>query len=566
MLGQNILVKTNGTASAQVARWRFELKDGVATTQDKIDFPVTRTDGKFDVVSEGTIAPGTWGEIPITVVTTGTEVHMKYDIEIVIENCPTNLKFYKDAKHKKEFPTVRSGTGEEGDLKTATITIERYVDKDKHEKNGEHEHIIYWYWPFETGKGNQINSNDVIDTEDMKMDLATLAITATGIQVLEVQPNEGEVIPELYAWLYDDNTLVLSSRKDAEYNGTMTKAYKYFSQNNLFSSTNAVWSDDRSKITKVVIKDKITPTAINGWFSDFSNLVEIENIRNLDISNIASMFNMFSGCTSLTNLDLSSWDTSNVKEMNYVFDSCTNLTNLDISGWDTSSVISMQSMFQDCTSLTNLNLSRWDTSSVTSIKAMFTGCTNLANLDISSWDTSSVKEMERLFYNCRSLTNLDLSSWDTSNVTSMYAMFCGCRSLTNLDLSSWDTSSVNSMRSMFQGCTNLASLNLSGWNTSSLTSTETMFSACTNLASLDLSSWDTQNVKTMYCMFNNCNNIETIYVSENFNTDNVTSSTRMFSACKKLKGGNNTKYSPNYTDKRYARIDTPETPGYFTKK
>ena len=45
---------------------------------------------------------------------------------------------------------------------------------------------------------------------------------------------------------------------------------------------------------------------------------------------------MFSGCKSLTSLDLSSFDTSNVVDMGAVFQDCSNLTTIFIgSHWTT---------------------------------------------------------------------------------------------------------------------------------------------------------------------------------------------------------------------------------------
>ena len=67
-----------------------------------------------------------------------------------------------------------------------------------------------------------------------------------------------------------------------------------------------------------------------------------------------------------------------------------------------------------------------------------------------------------------------------------------------------------------------------------------------------------------------------IYVSEKFTTENVTNSSNMFIRNPNmysglsneivLTGGNGTIWDENHTDKEYARIDTPETPGYFTLK
>ena len=41
---------------------------------------------------------------------------------------------------------------------------------------------------------------------------------------------------------------------------------------------------------------------------------------------------MFSGCTSLTSLDLSGWDTSNVNDMSDMFKNCTSLKTIRMVG------------------------------------------------------------------------------------------------------------------------------------------------------------------------------------------------------------------------------------------
>ena len=91
-----------------------------------------------------------------------------------------------------------------------------------------------------------------------------------------------------------------------------------------------------------------------------------------------------------------------------------------------------------------------------------------------------------------------------------------------------------------------------------------MFSGCSSLISLDLSGWDTSAVTNMKNMFYSCAQLKTIYAGEGWNTDAVTSSANMFSGCTSLAGGYMHKYNSAYADKRYARIDTPDTPGYLT--
>ena len=94
------------------------------------------------------------------------------------------------------------------------------------------------------------------------------------------------------------------------------------------------------------------------------------------------MNGMFSNCSSLTSLDLSSFDTSNVTDMSNIFSNCSSLINLDLSDFDTSKVTDMSDMFSNCSSLTSLDLSSFDTLKVTKMSDMFSNCSSLANLDI----------------------------------------------------------------------------------------------------------------------------------------------------------------------------------------
>ena len=83
---------------------------------------------------------------------------------------------------------------------------------------------------------------------------------------------------------------------------------------------------------------------------------------------------------------------------------------------------------------------------------------------------------------------------------------------------------------------------------------------------LDLSSFDTSQVYSAYSMFNNARS-NTIFVSNSFVLDSVDDSQDLFSENNNLIGGNGTAFSAsNPTNKTYARIDEPGTPGYFTRK
>ena len=260
------------------------------------------------------------------------------------------------------------------------------------------------------------------------------------------------------------------------------------------------------------------------------NYVEANKINT---SKVISMNKMFSGASSLTNLDVSKWNISNVIYMNSMFSGVSSLTNLDVSKWNTSNVNYMMSMFEGASSLTNLDVSKWNTSNVTNMVQMFWNASSLTNLDVSKWNTSNVTDMSSMFWNASSLTNLDVSKWNTSNVTNMVQMFSGASSLTNLDVSKWNTSKVTNMSSMFDGTNNLRNLDISKWNTSNVTDMSYMFNGASSLTDLDVSKWETTNVTDMKNMFNRVNSLTDLDVSK-WDTSNVTNIGGMFNGASSL--------------------------------
>ena len=75
-------------------------------------------------------------------------------------------------------------------------------------------------------------------------------------------------------------------------------------------------------------------------------------------------------------------------------------------------------MFHGCSSLSSLNLSTFNTSKVIGMYDMFSGCKSLTSLDLSTFNTSNVKDMVSMFAGCSSLSSLDLSAFSTSSVGS----------------------------------------------------------------------------------------------------------------------------------------------------
>ena len=326
-----------------------------------------------------------------------------------------------------------------------------------------------------------------------------------------------------------------------------TVAVSKSSATNLKEALNTI--TDITKITAIILpkEEIVAPADISHLFSRagtskrFSALTQIQNLSQLNTSNVTNMGYMFSGCSSLTSLDLSNFDTSNVTNMSTMLLSCSGLTSLVLSYFDTSNVTNMSAMLMSCSGLTSLDLSNFDMSNVIYMSDMFRVCSSLTSLDLSNFDTSKVIDMSNMFRGCLSLASIDLSGFDTANVAHMSAMFAYCSGLTSLDLSNFDTSNVTHMIGMFGQCSGLTGLDLSNFDTSNVTHMNNLFGGCSSLASIDLSSFDTSNVTTMSQMFSDCSSLMSLDLS-NFDTSNVTNmgsekswEQGMFAGCSSLK-------------------------------
>ena len=189
---------------------------------------------------------------------------------------------------------------------------------------------------------------------------------------------------------------------------------------------------------------------------------------------------------------------------------------------------------------------------------------NASTVDVSEFDTKNVVDMQGMFDGSQATVINGFENFDTSNVANMRDMFYDSKVVT-FDLSSFDTSNVTNMRYMFYN--NKASkLELANFNTKNVTDMSGMFYQ-SEASIIDISGFDTSNVTDMSYMFENTKNLKTIYASDKFVTNKVTSSTNMFSSSINLVGGAGTIYNSSKTDKTFARIDGgTSSPGYFTKK
>lgn len=344
-------------------------------------------------------------------------------------------------------------------------------------------------------------------------------------------------------------TRIMYARLDRE-----TQTLTLYYDTNKQTSDNAIyarplWANyvERKAIQTVVFDESFKharPKSCDQWFYLFEGLTKIEHLDYLNTSEVENMGSMFSKCTSLETLDLSSFNTEKVTNMFEMFVGSTNLRTINLpKGFIGSNVTDLNGMFRGCASLTELDLSGSNAEKVKNMGDMFNGCVALSNLNLSGFKTGSLTDMRYLFSSCQSLESLDLSGFNTENVSSMVSMFSQCSSLRSLDLSSFNTSKVIDMNLMFYMCTNLESIDLSSFDTENLQQMARMFYSCTKLEMLDLSSFATPNMTSMLSAFQYCKNLKTIYVTSAFTTDKVTEGPYAFAGCVNLPNFNPAKTS-----------------------
>ena len=361
---------------------------------------------------------------------------------------------------------------------------------------------------------------------------------------------------------------------------------------------NDQWSDVTDKITKVVFDksfDNYRPTSCAYWFYGCSNLTIIEGMKEyINTDNVTSMGGMFSGCSSLTTLDLSNFKTEKVTDMNSMFNGCSSLTTLDLSNFKTDNVTNMGTMFNGCSNLTTLDLSNFKTDNVMYMNIMFSGCSNLQTIYVGdNWTTKNVTQSWRTFYGCYSLyggkgtayngniidatyANIDdpengkpgyfTKSGEPAFVPPIpYAVFSdgtltfyygknkpsGAYGMRTTWRDQWydvadkitkvvfDKSFADylptSCAYWFSNCRNLTTIEgmKEYLNSEKVTNMYDMFYNCSSLTTLDVSNFKTDNVTNMSDMFRDCSSLTTLDVS-NFKTENATSMLCMFYNCSSL--------------------------------
>ena len=195
-------------------------------------------------------------------------------------------------------------------------------------------------------------------------------------------------------------------------------------------SGEAGWDDQRASIHMVAFDKSLADyeglTSTAYWFSGCSALYVVSGMNYLKTANVTNMTCMFSECSSLKSLNVTSWKTAKVTDMSY--------------------------LFYKCSVLGSINVSYFNTANVEDMSYMFYGCSDLTILDLKKFSTAKVKNMSDMFFNCSSLKAIDChSAWKCDNSDDM---FRGCTSLKGViayDDSKTDATYANPISGYFTG-------------------------------------------------------------------------------------------------------------------
>ncbi len=176
--------------------------------------------------------------------------------------------------------------------------------------------------------------------------------------------------------------------------------------------------------------DTADVTSMERMFAGCTEINQLD-VSSFDTGKVTTMENMFAACGKLIELNISNFDTSEVTVIRRMFSGDTALKSLVLSDkFNTAKVKDMTQMFNGCYSLTNLDLSCFNTSNVTTMYYMFKGCSSLESLNLSSFNTASVKDMIEMFGACTFLKTIFVSEeFIVDNVTESSNMFLDCSNL-----------------------------------------------------------------------------------------------------------------------------------------
>ena len=211
--------------------------------------------------------------------------------------------------------------------------------------------------------------------------------------------------------------------------------YSALNLNTLFGNLKGI-----EELTVNTVENPRNTTMANA-FSGMSDLRKIHGLEHLPTYTAASMSAMFSNCSALEEIDISSFTFTSCTTIANMFQNCSSLKTVNMEGIDCQLVTTMQYMFDGCSSLTNINMSGAKYPKVTNVSYMFRN-SGLVDIDLSAFNPTAATTTTYMFYGCKKLKRLNLSGFTFAKNQSFTYMFYDCSSLEYLDIRNWDISKI----------------------------------------------------------------------------------------------------------------------------
>ena len=241
--------------------------------------------------------------------------------------------------------------------------------------------------------------------------------------------------------------------------------------------------------------------------TDVCELEEGENNVKLMIKNkLTNLSHMFSFCNTLIDIsEIKNLDVTNVRDFSYMFSECLSLSDItSLQNWDVSNAYTLWGMFSGCYSLSDINpLQNWNVSNIINFSSMFDRCPSLSDITpLQYWNVINSRNFQNMFYGCSSLSDLTpLQNWNVTFCNNFSGMFSGCKSLKDIKpLQYWNVSNVKDFSYMFHGCLFLSDIEpIRNWNVSKGKNFMYMFSRCSpGLDITPIHSWNVTNEKIQF--------------------------------------------------------------------
>lgn len=213
------------------------------------------------------------------------------------------------------------------------------------------------------------------------------------------------------------------------------------------------WRNLFKSVVKLELPPKYLPYTTYGYEYAFYECEKLRVMPKLPKLNTAKdhYFSFaFSGCTSLTSVDLSSLYDAQDYGMSNMFEGCTGLTSVDFSSLHSADTYGMSNMFRGCTGLTSVELSL---GSVTTdgMFSMFEGCTGLTHIKV----IGSLLRDDSIGWMFKDCINLK-KAYIRFNTVRDYCeyVFNGCKNLNHITFLSENKRPIRNFTSWVEGVAN----------------------------------------------------------------------------------------------------------------